>query len=302
MEVRFIKIDEDNKLTMNKPSDCNMVYYSELNEWYTNNAFRNFSLKYVMEGAIQYKGGGFNYIVKKDELLISERQPGVIAQFGSARSSTKSICVDISPETINEVYTCLCTKTPGDFMDGLYYRSFRDFQFDTELLSVNDFDGKVLLQKLAAAISATGCSPGGNSDWVFALAELIVARKEKGVSQMQLLSCIKSSTKTEIFRRLRIGKAFMDNNFLGIHSIGEVAAYCAISEYHFIRMFRQLHHTTPYQYLLKKRLEFSLQLMKTEETLLSDIAVRCGFPDLPTYSKAFKRIYRIAPSVFRKEN
>ena len=52
------RITESNKNSLNKPSDTDKIYYSELKEWYTTNAFRSFSLKYVLEECIYYKKDG----------------------------------------------------------------------------------------------------------------------------------------------------------------------------------------------------------------------------------------------------
>jgi AraC family transcriptional regulator len=54
----FSKIDESNKLSLNKPLDCDMIYYSELQDWYTENAFRSFSVKFVVDKNIYYNIDG----------------------------------------------------------------------------------------------------------------------------------------------------------------------------------------------------------------------------------------------------
>ena len=67
-------LTEENKLTLNKLQDQNIVYYSELNSWYTRNAFRSFSLKYVVEGSIQYTT---NHPVSYTHLDVYKRQDDI---------------------------------------------------------------------------------------------------------------------------------------------------------------------------------------------------------------------------------
>jgi hypothetical protein len=51
----FEKITDQNKTSLNKKFDSDVIYYFELNEWYTTNAFRSFSLKFVIDACIYYK-------------------------------------------------------------------------------------------------------------------------------------------------------------------------------------------------------------------------------------------------------
>jgi len=71
MTSYFNTINEGNKLTLNKGGDCDMVYYSELNEWFTGNAFRSFSLKYVVDKCIYYKVGNKEYEVNGGNFILA---------------------------------------------------------------------------------------------------------------------------------------------------------------------------------------------------------------------------------------
>ena len=82
-ESFFHTITEENKLTLNKPSDSDVVYYSELNEWFTRNAFRSFSLKYVIDRCIYYKVGNKEHAVNAGNFLLACKQPDVNAYFDS---------------------------------------------------------------------------------------------------------------------------------------------------------------------------------------------------------------------------
>ena len=68
---------------LNKTSDADIVYYSELNEWFTRNAFRSFSLKYVIDRCIWYKVGNKEHAVPGGNFLLACKQPGVNAYFDS---------------------------------------------------------------------------------------------------------------------------------------------------------------------------------------------------------------------------
>ena len=69
-----------------------------------------------------------------------------------------------------------------------------------------------------------------------------------------------------------------------------------MAEFHFFRSFRQAFGTSPYQYLLGKRLELAKELIITGDMSVTTIAAHCNFPDIFTFSKAFKRRFNVAPS------
>src|SRR5581483_12038946 len=112
--MRYVHfINESNKLTLNKPADTDRVYYSELLEWFTNNAFRSFSIKFVVQGTIYYRCNSKEYKVEQDHFLLTSKQPNVQAYFDS-KKPVKSICIDICPSSLAEAYTILCSRKEVD--------------------------------------------------------------------------------------------------------------------------------------------------------------------------------------------
>src|SRR5689334_4177682 len=114
MNQFFQTITEQNKLSLNKPVDADVVYYSELNEWFTSNAFRNFSLKYVVDRCIYYKIANKEFAVSSGNLMLACKQPFVKAYFDSTEK-VKSICIDIRPATVAEAFTILSNEIDVNF-------------------------------------------------------------------------------------------------------------------------------------------------------------------------------------------
>lgn len=107
------------------------------------------------------------------------------------------------------------------------------------------------------------------------------------------------STKKELLRRLEIAKKHMNEKFLTIGEIKEVAEHCNLSVYHFYRSFKMAYGLTPYQYIIEKKMQFAKKLLSDPSMTLSAIADKCGFPDVFTFSKAFKKFYGFSPSSMR---
>jgi len=138
-----------------------------------------------------------------------------------------------------------------------------------------------------------------NREWFLDLTEKIIYHEYGNYLALNGLNSIKAETKKELLRRLNQGKQFIDDNFLGINEINEVAVACNLSEFHFFRSFRQAYNITPYQYILNKRLDCALKLIQKGGMSITDISFQCNFPDLFTFSKAFKRRYGVSPSHMR---
>lgn len=288
------RIHEGNKLTLNKPVNSDRIYYSELQQWFTNNAFRSFSIKYVVQGTIFYRCKNEQYRVDQDHFLLAPKQPDVSACFES-RQPVKSICIDICPSSIEEAYTILHSGGKIDldnYLDGY----FEHPHFFEHVYHVRESAFGVRLQKLAHALTS-GYSPQHdiNEEWFLQLVEQVVLQEKENLEALTGIEARKYSTRKEIYQRVLKGKQYMDSFYATNPTIETVARQCNLSTFHFFRSFRQAFGISPYQYMMQLRLKYAVSLMQEEQHTFTDIAAICGFPDVFTFSKAFKRAYGLSP-------
>ncbi len=93
---------------------------------------------------------------------------------------------------------------------------------------------------------------------------------------------------------------YIESNLQEEITIGDVADKICYSLYHFCRMFNKATYHTPYEYIMKRRLsESAIELIDTEKMII-DIAYDYQFNSPEAYSRAFKRMFNIQPSKFRK--
>lgn len=290
-------IHENNKLTLNRPADTNRVYYSQLMEWFTNNAFRSFSIKYVVKGAIYYRAGMKEYKVGEDQFLLTSKQPNAKAYFDS-KEPVKSICIDICPWSIAEAFTVLRARNDHDldnYMAG--YFEHPNF-FERVYPADNSVFGKQL-KNLARQLSRGYFDNDMiDEEWFLQLVEHIILQEKDTQASLQNLTAKKNATRKEIYERVLMGKEFIDENFLQNPEISAVAYQCNLSVYHFFRSFKEAFDISPYQYMMRLRLQHALQLMQNENFSLTAIAAICSFPDVFTFSKAFKRTYGVSPAKY----
>jgi len=292
-------INESNKLSLNKPADTDQVYYSELKEWFTNNAFRSFSLKLVVDGTIYYKCGQREYAVTKDHFLLTSRQPDVKAYFSSGQL-VKSICIDICPRSLSEAFTIL--KAGDDADPDNYCAGYFEHPhfFEQVYHTGNTLPGNTLRSLTHTLRNGYYDADTINEDWFLKLVELIVVQEKRNCTSLNNIRAKRTATRKEIYRRVLEGKQYMDVYYLQNPSVETIAKHASLSSFHFFRNFRQAFNVSPYQYMLQMRLEYAMQeLSKHKKNTLTDIALHCGFPDLFTFSKAFKRKYGASPKLVR---
>jgi AraC family transcriptional regulator len=80
----------------------------------------------------------------------------------------------------------------------------------------------------------------------------------------------------------------------------DLAQLLGMSQFHFSRVFKQSIGISPYQYLLKQRVERAKQLLKQrEERSILDIALACGFNSHSHLSKQFRQLTGMTPKAYR---
>lgn len=296
MNQLIICTTETDSGSIEKPLDTNRVYYSALREGFSSESFRSFSIKYVISGSIAYKAGKKEFKVGDNRYLIANRKEGVLCRF-HAPVPVKSICVDISEKTMAEAMTVLSAKENFQF-DNYLDQQYKLPVFAEKITALKSGPVSEKLMRLAESVQTSG-NHYLDETWFYEMAEAIILQEKGKQLALHGLHSVKSTTRLETLRRLNKAKAYMDELFLQHLPIPQISAHCNMSEFHFFRCFKQAFGITPYQYLLLKRLDHSRQLLL--QTLPEkEIAVRCGFADVFTYSKAFKRTYGIPPSAYKR--
>ena len=100
-------------------------------------------------------------------------------------------------------------------------------------------------------------------------------------------------------RRIATAVRFIELHFRQPLSLEDLSALVGISQYHFLRTFRQVVGLTPHQFLLRRRLrEAALRLRTTNESVL-DIALDAGFGDLSNFNHTFRAAFGTTPTKYR---
>ena len=82
-------------------------------------------------------------------------------------------------------------------------------------------------------------------------------------------------------------------------TVPELAKLCAMSVYHFCRIFKNVIGCTAVAYINALRLNKAILLLTTTKMSIGEIAAAVGFPDVFYFSRRFKAEKGISPSEYR---
>jgi AraC-like DNA-binding protein len=96
-----------------------------------------------------------------------------------------------------------------------------------------------------------------------------------------------------------IARDFLDSHYGVKITLVELARQSKVSPAHLSRAFKRRYGTSPIQYRDALRMNAAKNLLLHSDLLIKEIAYQLSYPDLFTFSKAFRRYHHCAPSAFR---
>lgn len=94
----------------------------------------------------------------------------------------------------------------------------------------------------------------------------------------------------------------IENNLQEPLSLDSVARTCNMSKYYFHRLFSAMMGCSLNDYILTRRLNASIKLIRNSGNPLTEIAHHLNFGTQSSFNRAFKRQYGVAPGSLRTEN
>jgi AraC family transcriptional regulator len=102
-------------------------------------------------------------------------------------------------------------------------------------------------------------------------------------------------------RQLRRVKEFIDAKISNDITISGLAAVAGLSQFHFIRAFKDTVGLSPYQYVLSERIRRARGLLSKRELSIADVALAVGFSDASQLNRVFRKIVGVTPTAFHRE-
>jgi AraC-like DNA-binding protein len=101
---------------------------------------------------------------------------------------------------------------------------------------------------------------------------------------------------------LRRAKDRIDREFAEPLDVASIAKEVGMSAGHFSRRFRQAYGEPPYSYLMTRRIERAMALLRRHEQSVTAVCFSVGFSSLGTFSTRFSELVGCSPSAYRNRD
>lgn len=92
----------------------------------------------------------------------------------------------------------------------------------------------------------------------------------------------------------------IEQNFLRLRSLKQIAAECHTNNSYLCRLFGCYDQQTPYQYLLRLKMNHAAARLQQSGVLVKQVAEEAGFVDPFHFSRVFKSVLGLSPDAFRR--
>ena len=101
-------------------------------------------------------------------------------------------------------------------------------------------------------------------------------------------------------RQLGRVREFIDAEITNEIAISDLATVAGLSQFHFIRAFKDSVGQSPYQYVLSERIRRAKELLPNHDFSLSDVAFATGFSGPSQLNRVFRKFVGVTPAAFRR--
>lgn len=255
---------------------------------------KTISIKYVVQGIETY------HIDKKEHLLAIGKYI-VANQYSDCEVAIKSkegsrgICIDIEETLFEEALKSL--YAPNDFEHD--FSATKQFFCTPELFSQGtfaNFELKKLLQSVTHQQEMLSVK-----DFLKDIAFELVKNQTNLIRTFNRVETVKLSTKKELFHRLNLAKNMIADHPTQQLMMKQVAQQICLSEFRFHHLFKSTFGITAHQFQHQMLMQKAVDMHQKHAYSWTTIADKLGYPDVQTFSKVFKKTYRIAPSFYEKK-
>lgn len=117
---------------------------------------------------------------------------------------------------------------------------------------------------------------------------------------MRSYDCIKKGSRpirdTDAVEKLKASMLFINNNLERKITLKEIADAACLSETYFSSLFKKYNGVSPWDYIMIKRVETAIEMLKTTNLSKLEIAEKCGFESSSNFYKIFSKVTGKKPS------
>jgi len=115
-----------------------------------------------------------------------------------------------------------------------------------------------------------------------------------------IVRCSTSGLKSYDLFAIEQAREIIEKNLTNHWLIPHLAFKAGINEKKLKQGFREVYKISPYQYLIQLRLCKAKDLLEDTDLSIQQVANQVGFDSYRGFSKAFKKVYKVLPTSYRK--
>jgi AraC-like DNA-binding protein len=108
------------------------------------------------------------------------------------------------------------------------------------------------------------------------------------------------AAQTPAFATYQRCRQYIEANYPVTTSLGQIARHCHVDSAYLCRLFRRYDHQTPYQFLMRLKMNLAAVRLQNPGVLVKQVAAELGFDDPFHFSRAFKNVLGLSPETFRR--
>jgi AraC family transcriptional regulator len=155
---------------------------------------------------------------------------------------------------------------------------------------------KATLQKLQSVLDGSGINDRAYAETLGLL--LLWEIRHAADPQFSQLKPIRGGLTALQLRRI---KEFVDVHISKGIEVSDLASLVGLSQFHFIRAFKNSVGLSPYQYVLSERISVAKEMLSKRDLSIADVALAVGFSDASQLNRVFRKLIGVTPTVYRRE-
>lgn len=252
--------------------------------------FRQLALKSVWSGKEVYTIDGRRHTVRAGEWILGNAHHCSTVEI-EGHTASRGLCVDLSFHLFEDAFNAQNNAT----------KAFDFLQSEDFPLLKGRIAGSAMQHPLTQLFHVANESGSQlvNEELLVALAEAMMEQLTTAHVSFERIPALEAPVKRDLHRRLLHAKQFIEEEFLNGPSLDDMAFEASVSKYHFVRLFKASFGVTPYQYLSQRRLDWAGSMIRQRKDV-QEVALSCGFADTSSFSKAFRKHFSVAPSIYQR--
>ena len=257
-----------------------------------------FSIKCAFGGEEFYQAQNRVYAVNDQNFLVlNEGQ--YYSSYIFSKKQVESFTINFTSAFVQEVSDG-CMHSDEQALDNPFCNSKINFEF-VEKLYQHDNAVSTILFIIKQLLKDFNANREKIAELYYQLMEKLFLLHRGVIREINLIKACKPSTRKELYKRLHYAKDYIDSCIASEITLHDLSRIALMNAAYFLRQFHKHFHTTPYQYLMLRRMKAAAEMMHNTRSTITDICTAVGYEDVSSFTKLFKKHYGFSPEKYRNQ-